>query len=105
MKNRPITPDEVADAKQASFPDEVFQAFNGLIAEKFSGGRAVVKQDDVVERIVSKLDCTRQEVFNKGWLNVEEAYRKAGWIVEYDKPGYNETYDAFFTFKQRRGGE
>ncbi len=23
-----------------------------------------------------------------------------GWIVEYDKPGYDESYDAYFVFKK-----
>ncbi len=32
------------------------------------------------------------------WLNVEELYRAQGWTVTYDKPGYNESYPATFTF-------
>lgn len=32
------------------------------------------------------------------WLNFEGAYRRAGWKVEFDKPGYNESYPATFKF-------
>lgn len=41
----------------------------------------------------------RETIFRRGYLNVEEAYREQGWSVVYDKPGYNETYDASFEFK------
>ena len=37
-------------------------------------------------------------LYEKHYLDVEDAYRKRGWIVDYDKPAYNETYDAFFEF-------
>lgn len=35
-------------------------------------------------------------------LDVEDVYRAAGWEVTYDKPGYNETYDATFTFRSAK---
>jgi hypothetical protein len=47
----------------------------------------------------------RNEIFKKGWLDVEEIYGKAGWKVEYDKPGYNEDYAAHFIFTNRRHRE
>jgi hypothetical protein len=105
---KPITPAEVPDVKAAAFPDEVLEAFNECIAERFSGYQAVVSQDEVVDRIVSKLNraeigATRGEVFRRGWLDVEEVYEKAGWIVSYDKPGFNEDYPASFTFRKKGG--
>lgn len=106
-KGRPISPDQLTDAKSAAFPPEVFDAFNELICENMDGAEATIKQDDVVRRIIGKLGAdapqyTRQQIFDRGWLNVEDAYRKAGWSVEYDKPGFNETYPATFTFKKGR---
>jgi len=95
MAVKPITPDDLADRE---FPDEVIEAFNELIVE--GAGRVV--QREVVDRIVSKMCVTDGEIFEKGWLNVEETYRKAGWDVVYDKPGFNETYRAFFMFTRKR---
>jgi hypothetical protein len=43
----------------------------------------------------------QSEVYAKGWLNFEAIYEEAGWKVVYDKPGYNETYDANFTFTKK----
>ena len=108
---KPLSPDEIGLYKSKTFPPEVFEAFNELIAAKFSNGYATVKQEDVVERIISKIDKdhdpedlptrTRSRIFAEGWLNVEEAYREQGWKVEYDKPGYNESYGAYFTFRSK----
>ena len=96
-----ISPNEVAAAKAKCLPEYVLRAFNDLIAERFTGGRAQIKQDEAIARIqfYSGYVLDRQEIFNKGYLNIEEVYREKGWKVDYDKPGYNESYGAFWVFK------
>lgn len=47
----------------------------------------------------------RHQVFEKHWLDIETAYRQAGWEVEYDKPAYNETYGASWEFKHGKRSE
>jgi hypothetical protein len=101
----PIKPDEVAQAKAQSIPSEVFEAFNDQITLKFSGNRALVMQEDVISAIISKFpgsDSTvmRKRIFEKHWLDVEDAYRAVGWKVFYDKPAFNESYPASFEFKK-----
>ena len=44
----------------------------------------------------------RQELFDNHYLDIEPAYRNAGWKVEFDKPGYNETYDSYFVFSKKK---
>lgn len=97
-KMKPISPKDVPDAKKEQMPDAVLEAFNELISAEFSEGRAVVKQSEAVALISKKLE--RRDWPTK-WLNVEEIYRQAGWNVEYDKPGYNESYPATFTFTKK----
>jgi lipopolysaccharide biosynthesis protein len=87
-------------AKQTSLPDVVLEVFNELIAQNFSNGSAIVKQSDVVELLV-KRGLKENEIFEKQWLDVEEIYRSAGWIVKYDKPGWDENYGAFFEFRTK----
>ncbi len=101
LPNRPIRPEEVTKVQVEQFPPEVFQVFNALIAENISNGDALVFQEDAVKRMVA-CGLRRALIFQKGWLNVEDAYREAGWKVEYDKPGYNESYPASFRFKSAR---
>lgn len=98
-KVRLIRPEEVVLEKKKSLPDKVLAAFNQLIAEKWNGYSATIKQEDVVALMIKK-GLKQKQILDKGWLDVEDVYREAGWIVEYDKPGYNESYLATFTFKK-----
>lgn len=107
VETKAITPEGVIALKQKNIPAVVFEAFNDLIAANFTSGEASFTQNEVVDAILVKFPLsppTRQYIFDAGWLNVEEVYDFAGWDVDYDKPGYNETYEANFTFtpKQRR---
>lgn len=96
----PISPKKVKQV--ISFPVEVIESFNELIEEKFNGKSATVMQDAVVERILTKNPkLKKDELFDKHWLDVEDVYRKAGWIVKFDQPGYCESYDAYFVFEKK----
>lgn len=98
MPIAPITPDE-ADAG-VDIPDFVIEVFNQLIKEKWDGTQAIVLQVGAVSLILERAcgQVQRSEVFDKGWLNVEGQYRRAGWSVTYEKPAFNENGHAFFTF-------
>lgn len=92
----PIKPDQVKANKLASIPDEVIEAFNELIAKNFSDGFARVEQSDVIRLAILK--GLNRTLFDHRWLDVEDLYRAQGWHVYYDKPGYNESGEAAFTF-------
>lgn len=100
MSVKPISPAEVTH----SIPDFIIEAFNKLIREKWDGEEARVLQDEVMDIVSSNNPDdprpSRRTVFDNHWLDVEDIYRKAGWKVEYDKPTYCETYDAYFLFKK-----
>lgn len=99
MNCKPITPQEIAEQKGKVIPSEVFESFNELIVKRYCNGKAIMAQDEVVSLILAKRpNNTRSEIFNEGWLDVESVYEGAGWTVDYDKPGYNESYPAVFTF-------
>jgi hypothetical protein len=97
----PITPDEAAKKWVRNLPDAVFEVFNKLLADEFDGESEVksviIRQDEVLTLLLEK-GLDREQIFDKGWLNVEGAYQKAGWKVVYNKPGYNEEGPATFTF-------
>lgn len=103
----PITPNEAKGRRKTAVPAQVLEAFNELIVEGLCNGSSTVSQKDAVARIQSKINATLgneytyQEICDRGWLNVEDIYRGSGWKVTYDKPGYNETYDATFEFKAK----
>lgn len=100
--DKPCTPDEIGALKGALLPKEVFQSVNELLAEKYTAGSARILQNEIITRLMSKMDITRAEIFNRGLLNFEEVYRDYGWKVVYDKPDYNEDYEASFTFQRKQ---
>lgn len=96
----PIKPSEVAGLKQKRIPNKVIEAFNEMIADNWKGSYARFKKDDVLDKILEKINSTRNEVYKQNWLDVEDIYRQAGWKVTYDSPAYCETYDATYEFKK-----
>jgi len=42
------------------------------------------------------------DIDKNNWLDVGKIYENAGWKVEYDRPGFNESYEATFSFTAKR---
>lgn len=106
MSVKSITPDEVVEKKQEQLPDFVVEAFNEMIAKNWNGRSASFKQDDVVNLICQKMGYEEyraavNKIYAEHWLDVEDVYRSAGWVVKYDKPAYNESYPATFEFSKK----
>jgi hypothetical protein len=97
----PIKASEAQGKLNKSIPDEVIEAFNELIIKNLSGGSATVHQDEVVRLIVKK-GIKRADIFENHWLDVENLFQENGWEVDYDKPGYNESYEAYFVFEVKK---
>jgi hypothetical protein len=97
--SRPIRPEEVVCS---GIPDNVIEAFNELIQENIRGKRAVILQEEIIERILSKYYddplIARETIYANDWLDIEDLFRDAGWRVVYDKPSSYDSYPATFTF-------
>jgi len=96
----PIRPEEAPGRKLAQIPDGVIDVFNYLIVMNLSGNCATFTQADVVSLLVARgIIHSEQQAFDYHLLDVEPVYREIGWEVTYDKPGWNESYPATFTFR------
>lgn len=97
-----ISPGTAQKRKIASIPEVVFTAVNEFLVK---GGRYVtISQDSLLARLKELAPETpRHKYFDEGWLDFESYYRRKGWKVEYDKPGYNESYGASWEFTSRAG--
>jgi hypothetical protein len=97
----PIKPEEVVH----TIPDFIIEAVNTLIKKKWDGKKALIKQDDILAIVSSNNEDSdkpsRRTIFDNNWLDFEDIYREVGWKVEYDKPAYNESYDAYFKFTKK----
>ena len=57
----------------------------------------LIKLKEVEKLIKSKIEDGRK--IETWWLNVEDAYEENGWEVLFHRPGYNETDEAYYSFK------
>ena len=104
MSIKPITPKEAAEQIEKNFPEFVIEGVNNAINKHYFGKSSfTIKQKVIADEImaVAPVGVTRDELFSKHLMDFEDIYRKFGWDVKYDKPGYDESYDAFFEFKPK----
>ena len=94
-----ITPEDVESKKRTTIPEEIFYAFDKLIVDNWRGNSSTVLLKDAIKIVRDRGGVDITEAFDKGWFDVEPYYRRAGWKVEFDKPGYCESYDAFYVFR------
>ena len=99
-----ITPKEVKEKFIQNIPEKVYEVWNLLILENWnpSSQTAVVYQKEAAFRLAEAMEVDVNTVYAKKWCDIEDSYRKEGWNVVYDKPAYNETYEATFEFKAER---
>jgi hypothetical protein len=98
---KPIKPGEMTAVKKATLPEAVIECWNQIIVDNWNGRMATVKQDAIVTILASRLNISRDAVYKKGYVDIEDIYRAEGWKVKYDKPGYNEDYGAYFEFTKK----
>lgn len=101
---KPLSPKDVESAKAArkGNNEKVIEAANELIAQRWDGYEARFFLHELGKLAREKLGWDGKKEFEDGDLDIEPVFRKAGWSVEFDRPGYNETYEAFFVFRKRR---
>jgi hypothetical protein len=93
----PLKPSEVSKQKAKEMPEVVFKEVNRLIALNWDGHSSRFLLKDI--RNALEKNC--EEIYSPYMLDFEDCYRDVGWNVEYDAPGFNETYDANFTFRKK----
>jgi len=103
MEVKPISPADALANKINVIPPEMIQVVNDFLTKRFNGGNTVtIKQDELLEAFMKVSTIPRQTIFDQHMLDFEPIYRKEGWTVYYDKPGYSETYGARYEFSVER---
>jgi len=94
----PIRPDEVEEEKLKIIPDEAIETINSLIAQDWDGRSATITHTSLIKLLKHKMGNR----FHYDWLKFESIYRKAGWRVVRDSPGYNESYETNWIFTKEK---
>lgn len=101
---KPFTPADAQKCKSTWLPNEVIETVNELLAKNYREGTITIKQKDIEEQVLLKMPhLSSKDLYDRNYMDIEETFRSHGWDVRYDKPGYNESYSAFFEFTPKRG--
>ncbi len=91
-----ITPSQFKEAYGSGIPALVIETVNKLLLEDSSyEGKTVIRlsQPRVVAALV-EAGIARQAIFDRGYLDFEPEFRKAGWKVTWNKGAYYEDENA-----------
>ena len=100
---KPFSPKEVYEKARENkkIPAEIIDAVNTLLIKNYKmnyPGLIVIKQNELLDLVLMNENYTREQIFAEGYLDFEAVFERAGWRVDYDKPGYNESYEAYWKF-------
>lgn len=103
------TPEDVMNKRNEMIPDFVITAFNDLLTENYQEDETImfayIEQEDVIREILEYSTddgLTRETIFKKHYLDIENLYRNNGWEVDYKKPMSDEYFKAYFVFKSKK---
>jgi hypothetical protein len=97
-----FSPQDLDDNPEVRFPDFVIEAFNNVIQRNYRNGwsKFVISEVAAEIRKLSPTPLQDRTISKNGWFDIEPLYRKQGWKVEYDSPGFNESYEGNYTFRK-----
>lgn len=93
----PLSPAEAKAAHLHTLPGEVIKAVNDRLVRAGDASKIIIRQNELVDELAA-MGFDRDILFRDHLLDFEDLFRERGWNVVYDKPGYNETYSAYWTF-------
>lgn len=95
-----------AEQNIKNIPPEVIKAVNEMIVSKMKGRLSAkisvkIRVDELIKKITELTGRDSKYIYDNHWLDFEPIFEMSGWIVKYDKPGYNEDYPSSFTFTEK----
>lgn len=100
---KPISPQEIMDNLDKIIPSEVIESVNELLQERYRNtGSVTILKEELISKIHTKIDVSRQELFDKKWMDFESLYYDNGWVVKYHSPDRGESFNEYFSFSKRQ---
>lgn len=102
MEIKPITPQEAKAKQVVSIHPTLIELINEHLVKNAADKSITLKQPELINAFMERHEnFDRQKLFDDNMLDFEDAYRKQGWKVRYDKPAYYEGYDAYWVFEAK----
>lgn len=91
---KPLSPSDL-DREAILTPEEVKVVNQLMFNAGWDGHSIIIYEKDLLDEL-QKIGSTQPKIVHA----VRRVYEAAGWVVEYDSPGYDESYRAHFIFKK-----
>jgi len=114
QENKALSPEEVRKKKVEEFEPDIIQAVNNLLVKNYNlndshGVSITILQKEVLEEFFKvkgieqdeKIVSIKKQLFAEKQMDFEDLYRKVGWKVNFDKPGYDESYEPKYIFENK----
>ena len=103
----PISPDEIYDNKEKFVHPDIIEIINKFLGERYTkGGSADILQKEIVKSFIEKNpEATEKYMLHNRMLDFEDAFRKNGWHVEYDRPMYyggDSFFEPYYRFTAKK---
>ena len=104
---KPISPEEIYENKDKYLHPDILEIVNRLLGERYTkGGSADLLQKEIVKEFIEKNPTfTEKKMLAASILDFEDAFRKNGWHVEYERPIYyggDSHFDPFYRFTAKQ---
>jgi hypothetical protein len=101
---KPISPIDAKKDAKSNIPDWVVTGINNAISANYRKAGFSILQSEIVRFILKESPNTakaawKKKIFDNGWMDFEPLFENVGWVIKYDKPGFNESYEPSFEFK------
>jgi hypothetical protein len=92
---KPVTPNEAR--KNFTYHPTVVEAFNEVLIRNAHRSAITILQKDIIKLVKKKNpDLTSEYIFANQLLDIESLFEQYGWKVNYNKPAYNESFEAYW---------
>lgn len=99
----PISPDEIMDNLDKIIPQYVIQSVNDILKQRFRGDSGVkMTVNELVTKIQTKKNISKQTILDEKYLDFEPLYRDNGWVVEFNTPSRDESYESYYFFTKNK---
>lgn len=99
---KPITPEELMKSFDSLIHPSMIKTIN-LLLSRFNGYSVRFTEQELIDQfLIFEPSYDRSRIFDERHLEFEGLYIRAGWIVESERPGFDESFEPFYIFKIKK---
>lgn len=98
----PVSPDEIMDNLVDIIPSYIIESVNDFLKLRYRNtGGVKITVDELIDKIHTKKQISRNQLFDDKLLDFESLYRDNGWVVTFKKPDRDENFSQYYYFEKK----